>query len=105
MKHHQSLTAWTSIMSDKDSINRQEKFETQRMMENYHWISIKSFWHDTPENDRVLEDIIQQKLNINKMLNDFQISLMEASKTNKNCIKLCYLPVINDNKTIHQPFV
>ena len=67
-------------MSDIDTTKRIEKFETQRMMENYHWISIKSFWHETPDNDRVLEEIIEQKHKINKMLNDFQISLMEASK-------------------------
>ena len=67
-------------MSDKGFNTMQEKFETQRMMENYHWNSIKSFWHDTPENDRVLQEILEQKVKINKMLNDFQISLMEASK-------------------------
>lgn len=82
-------------MSDKYYNSMQEKFETQRMMENYHWISIKSFWHDTPENDQVLEEILKQKHKINKMLNDFQISLMEASKNRQ---KLHHVMLFTSNQ-------
>jgi len=68
------------------SINRKEEYQKLRAMEKYHWTSIQSFWEDNQANDQILEKIIAEKQKFNKMLNDFQISLMQAN-TNKQKTK------------------
>ena len=86
-------------MSIKDLVNTREEYQKLRAMEQYHWTSIKSFWQDNQEDDKVLEEIIEQKRDINKKLNDLQISLMQSTKNRQKTKDLTlFISVICDNK-------
>lgn len=86
-------------MSIGDSVNTREEYQKLRAMEQYHWTSIKSFWMDNQDDDQVLKEIIEQKRDINKKLNDLQMSLMQSTENRQKTKDLTlFISVICDNK-------
>ena len=96
------ITAWTNNMSFKKSrgeVNKQEKYQVLRAMEQYHWTSVKSFWIDDSEVHQKMEKIIEQKQKLNQMLNDLQVSMMQNSQNKYKTRDLTFLiSDFNDKK-------